>query len=331
MKILVVCMRNAYGNPSRELSYEYFNFFQVLAENGHEVDLYDYGTEIRSLAKDAMNLKLLDLVKNSPPKLVIFSLFTNQFDPAVVNELRKFTTTMCFFHDDTWRVEYSRYWAGQFDYFTTPDFYGVVKYKELGLTQAIYFPFGCNEKIFRKLNIPKKYDVSFVGGWHPYRQWLFDKIRRAGINISAFGYGWPSGEINQEDMVKVFNQSRINLNLSNSGSWDFRYLSSSIHAVINRIRSKKSVEQLKARMFEISGCGSFQLSYYVEGLSNSFRIDQEIAVYSDPDDLIDKIKFYLQHESVAEDIAQRALARVLSEHTFIKRFNSAFHRMGLLE
>ena len=48
------------------------------------------------------------------------------------------------------------------DFFTTPDVYGEMKYREIGLPNAIYFPFGCNESISRKLDTQKKYDVSFV-------------------------------------------------------------------------------------------------------------------------------------------------------------------------
>ena len=329
MKILVVCMRHTYGNPERELSFEYFNFYQVLVEMGHEVELFDYMGELNALDKEGMNQKLLEQVRQWRPTATIFSLYTDQFEPEAVNALREFTKTFCFFHDDTWRVEYSHFWARQFDYFSTPDLYGEAKYRELGLPNAIYFPFGCNERISRKLDIPKRYDVSFVGGWHPYREWLIKRIRKAGIAVEVAGYRWPNGEVDQEGMVRLFNESRINLNLSNSASWDARYLASSPRALLNRLRSKKNIEQMKARIFEVNGCGAFQLTYFVEGLANCYDIDGEIAVYADADDLIDKIKFYLAHEALRETIAAAAYERTLHEHTFKQRFQTVFERMGL--
>lgn len=331
MKILLVCMLHTYGNPKREYSYEYFNFYQSLKHAGHEVELFDYMGEMRTLGKEAMNKKLLARVQEWKPAVTLFSLYTDQFDPLVVKKLRAHTKTLCFFHDDTWRVEYSRYWAQHFDFFTTPDVYGELKYREIGLHNAIHFPFGCNEQIFRKMDVPKKYDVSFVGGWHPYREWLIKRLEKNGVDIEVVGHRWPNGEIDQEGMVRLFNESRINLNLSNSASWDARYLASSPRAFINRLRSKKNVEQLKARHFEINGCGAFQLSYYVEGLEHCYDINREIGVYADPDDLVEKVKFYLAHEELRESIAAAGFKRTLEGHTFAKRFQNVFQRMGLVD
>lgn len=330
MKILLACMLYTYGDPKREYSYEYFNFYLSLKQMGHEVELFDYATEIAVLGKEAMNEKLLARVQAWQPTVAIFSLYTDQFFPATINSLRKYTRTFCFFHDDTWRVDYTRYWARQFDYFSTPDLYGETKYSEIGLPNAIYFPFGCNEQLFRHLEIPKKYDVSFIGGWHPYREWLIEKIRKAGINVEVVGYRWPKGEVDQEHMIRLFNESRINLNLSNSAAWDVRYLISSPRALINRARSKKNIEQMKARFFEVNGCRAFLLSYYVEGLGSCYSIDKEIAVYADADDLVEKVKFYLEHDTLRESIVTAGYKRTLQDHTFVQRFQAVFHRMGLL-
>jgi spore maturation protein CgeB len=330
MKILLVCMKHTYGDKSREYSFEYFNFYQVLKNMGYQVDLYDFMGEIDEIGKKEMNKKLLKKVKQEEPKITIFSLYTDQFQPETINELRKYTKTFCFFHDDTWRIDYSRFWAKQFDYFSTPDFYGEIKYKEIGLQNAIYFPFGCNENICTKLNIPKRYDVSFVGAWHPYREWLISRVRKAGIKVEVKGYRWPNGEIDQLGMVRTFNESKINLNLSNSSSWDLRYLLSSPRALINRIRSRKNVEQLKARIFEINACGAFQLSYFVEGIANCYQIEKEIGIYEDVDNLIDKIKFYLEHEEQRESIACAGYKRTLNNHTYSERFKIIFKRMGMI-
>ena len=132
-------------------------------------------------------------------------------------------------------------------------------------------------------------------------------------------------------MVQVINQSKINLNLSNSVSWDLRYLLSSPRALYTALRSAKRVEQIKARPFEINGCGGFQLSYYVEGLEQYYEIGQEIAVYLDMDDLINKVNYYLAYEDEREAIAERGYQRTLSEHTYKQRFQSVLTQMGFNE
>ena len=329
MKILLACMQYDYGDPQRGYSYEYYNFFLSLKSAGYEVILFDYMGELNALGKAEMNDKLLKTVMTEKPDVAMFSLYTDQFEPETVEKLRAHTKTLCFFHDDTWRVEFSRFWARHFDFFTTPDVYGERKYAALGLTNAIHFPFGCNETLYQKLDSPKQYDVSFVGAWHPYREWLVKRLRSEGISVKTAGYRWPEGIVAHEEMVAIFNASRINLNMSNSASWDARFLLSSPRALVNRIRSPKSIEQLKARHFEINGCGAFQLTYYVEGLERHYAIGDEIAIYLDTDDLLQKVKYYLANESERLAIAEAGRARTLMDHTFRKRFQTVFDRMGL--
>lgn len=328
MKIILVCMAHNYGDPSCGHSYEYYNFYQCLKDLGHEVTLFDYMAELRHISKAEMNSKLLALVQATRPDLAMFSLYTDQFDPATVKQLSSYTRTLSFFHDDTWRVEFSQFWARQFDFFTTPDFDGERKYAALGIPNAIHFAFGSNQNLYRKTADIKKYDVTFVGGWHPYREWLIKRLRKTGIDVKTAGYRWPSGMASHEQMVTLFNESRINLNMSNSTTWDARYLVSSPRALANRLRSSKTIEQLKARHFEINGCGAFQLSYYVEGLETYYEIGKEIAIYVDPDDLLAKVKFYLAEDKLRESIALAGYKRTLSDHTFVDRFAKVFARMG---
>jgi spore maturation protein CgeB len=331
MKILLVCMSYDYGDPARGHSYEYYNFYQSLKALGHEVQLFDYMTELQQLGKPTMNRKLLEITAASRPALAMFSLYTDQFEPETVKAMARHTRTLCFFHDDTWRVEFSRFWAAQFDFFTTPDVYGERKYRAFGLPNAIHFPFGCNETLYRKTGVDKKYDVSFVGAWHPYRQWLVELLRKDGFVVKTVGFRWPEGIVSHEEMIAIFNESRINLNMSNSASWDARYLLSSPRGLVNRIRSKKTVEQLKARHFEISGCGAFQLSYYVEGLERHYAIGDEIGIYLDPDDLRHKVALYLEDEPLRQAVADSGYARTLGSHTFGSRFQHVFGRMGLTD
>ena len=329
MKIIVVAMLYDYGIEERGYSYEYYNFYQPLKEMCDNAQMFDFMTLFKQKGKQSMNQELLSLVKESRPDFVMFSLYTDQFIPEMVDELRKHTKTLCFFHDDGWRVEFSRFWARHFDWFTTTDSYRVQQYRHLGYNNAIHFPYACNPAIYKKLDLPKKYDVSFVGGAHPYREWLIKKLKKAGIQVYVAGSGWSAGHLTQDEMVRVINQSKINLNLSNSTSWDLRYLISSHRALINTLRAAKNVEQMKARPFEINGCGGFQLSYYVEGLEHFYEIGQEIMVYLDVDDLIRKVRYYLADDDEREAIANRGYQRTLAEHTYAQRFQSVFARIGV--
>ena len=329
MKILLAIMQHDYGDPSKGHSYEYTNYHSSLVLMGHDVVLFDFMSELHRHGKNKMNEKLVSLVKEIQPDLAMFHLYTDQFDVGTIRELQNHTITLSIFHDDAWREEYANYWAPHFNCFTTPDSFSLRKYLALGLEGVLFFPYGCNESLYQRMDVAKEYDVSFVGRWHPYRQWLVNRIRKAGLSINARGPGWTGGMVDHDEMVRIFNQSRINLNFSNSASWDVRYLCSSPRALIDRLRSKKVTEQLKGRHFEINGCGGFQLSYYVEGLEKLYSIGDEIATYGSPEDMVEKIWFYLKHEDVREAVAASGYQRTLLEHTFSRRFADLFSAMGL--
>jgi len=328
MKILLVCMEHDYGDPARGRSYEYFNFYDSLSAT-HQVELFDYMQGLKAHGKAAMNARLVDTVASQRFDVAVFSLYTDQLDPQAVDAVRQHTRTLCFFHDDNWRRDFVRQWAPHFDFFTSSDVECKNKYTRAGLPHVIHFPFGANDRLYTKLDVPKQHDVAFVGGWNPTREWLIRRLRKAGIQVAVAGYGWPEGMVEHHDMVRMFNQARINLNLTNSRCWDVRMLASSPLHGARQLLSKKSVEQIKARHFEINACGSFQLSYYVDGLERCYRLGEEIGVYLDPDDLIDKVRYYLADEALRERIAQAGYQRTLQDHTYSMRFARVFGEMGL--
>lgn len=320
-------MQHDYGDPTRPESYEYVNFYEALKRMGHEVIFFDYMQTMRELGQAGMNSKLLEVTQKTSPDIAIVSLYTDQLLPDTISRLKAFTKTLCFFHDDMWRRDFALKWAPYFDFFSSSSYDCERKYQRLGLNHIIHFPFGVNSDLYRPLNLQKKYDVTFVGQYHPYRAWLLKKLRKNGIDAQAFGRGWESGSLSHDQMTQVFNQSKINLNLSNSTSWDARYLLSSPRGLVDRLCSKKDVEQLKARHFEIPACKGFELSYYVDGLERYYKIGEEIGVFISPDDLIVKVQDYLSDESARESIAQQGYERTLKDHTYEKRFHEVFLKM----
>ena len=105
-------------------------------------------------------------------------------------------------------------------------------------------------------------------------------MQKRGIYIEAFGNGWGNGALSAEDMNKLFVSSKINLNLSNSNSFDIRYLLSNYKAIPLLFKSKKNASQIKARNFEIPYFGGFQLTDYVPTIENYFDIGKDIICYN---------------------------------------------------
>jgi len=330
------------GNLDSANSYEYNNFLKPLENMGKEILTFDFIKTMNDCGREVMNQKLLSYVNEELPNLVIFVPQTDEFIPNIIDAIGKKTQTLAYFFDDMWRIDFSLFWSNHYNYITTSDINGVNKFKQAGHENVIYSPFACNTEIYKKKELTKVHDVSFVGSYNPYREWFINILKKNGINVKTWGLGWNTKMLSTEEMINVFNQSRINLNLSNNICWDIRYLvdsNRSIRKSINiwkqtylatRQSDFKTVEQIKGRHFEINACGGFQLSYYVEGLEKFYDIGQEISIYNSPFDLVEKTKYFLQNEYERESIASSGYLRTQKMHSMEKRFHYIFEQINFL-
>jgi spore maturation protein CgeB len=88
-------------------------------------------------------------------------------------------------------------------------------------------------------------------------------------------------------------------------------------------------QQIKGRVFEVTGCKSFLLTEPAEDLENYFEIGKEIEVYHSIPEMVEKIRYYLEHEKEREKIAEAGYKRVMREHTWKHRFDEIFKKVGL--
>ena len=365
MKILYVAPKFDYGKPEQGFSFEHYNFYDFLDKTGHEILYFDSLTLLKQLGKEPMNRRLLEMARTEHPDLMFTVLFTDELDPATVARISSETgvTTLNWFCDDHWRFEnYSRHWAPSFNWVVTTAKSAVEKYRSMGYSHAIKSQWGCNHLLYRKLGIPFKYEVTFVGQPHGNRRQIIQTLRDNGIRVQTFGAGWDSGRVSQEDMIRIFNESRINLNLSNASIAGVSVPNPVMQSVLDRVaitldhvpfgpsvkrlgrkvfeshqkaqpddNGVKQFEQIKGRNFEVPGCGGFVLTGNVEDLDNYYESGKEVVSFKDTRDLVDKIKYYLSHEQEREAIANAGYERTLREHTYTHRFRQIFAAMQLAE
>jgi spore maturation protein CgeB len=74
--------------------------------------------------------------------------------------------------------------------------------------------------------------------------------------------------------------------------------------------------QLKARTFEVPGAGGFLLSERVQGLEGVYAVDQEIAVFDNDLDLIEKVRYFFNHPDDRDAIAKAGFERTRRDHTY---------------
>ncbi|MCB9025413.1 MAG: glycosyltransferase [Bdellovibrionaceae bacterium] len=324
MKILLVDLEYDYGDEKRGLNYIRDHGYQYgLTKSGHEIQTFFYDKYLNK--KEELQKKLIEICKKINPNLIFFILFRDHFDTSTLKLLKKKYKTINWFGDDTWRFEkFTKKYAKCFDYCITTDKFSLDKYKKLGVEKIVLSQWAAIEKI--KLPIFKKYEyeVSFVGGINPYRKWFIDCLIKKGIKVECFGYGWKNGTVSGEEMYHIFRSSKINLNLSNSISYDLRYLCSSPVHILHNLKSTKVTGQIKARNFEISYAGGFQLTDYIPSLEDYYFIGKEVACYSSLEDAIRQIKYYLSNEMIREQIRFEGERKSRSTHGYSHRFKLIF-------
>ncbi len=238
--------------------------------------------------------------------------------------------TINWFCDDQWRFDtFTKYQAPHFTYAITTDKFALREYRNIGYKNAIlsqWASFGFNKNI--DFGTTKyKYDVSFVGGINGYRKWLINKLEKAGVRIECFGTGWKNGRVTFDEIGEIFKTSKINLNISNSVSYDIRYIFTSLRSIKEVLKSKKRIEQIKARNFEIPAFGGFQLTNYIPFLEDYLDIGKEVAVYSSFEDLLLQIRYYLENELERRKIMIKGYKRAINEHTYLNRLKNIFEKM----
>jgi len=322
--------KHPYGVLDAGHSYEWLQVYLSLKDQYKSSYFFDFLSEYQQSGREQMQNALLEQVKLICPNIILFALYKHEFDPDFITSLQTFSHTFCFFMDDTWRIAHVKKYALCFSAFSTTSHIGEITYKEIGLKHANFLPDGVNTDLFQCRNQSRDIDISFIGSWHAQRQWIVNRLRKAGLNISTYGSRWPKQSLSLNEMIDVLNRSKISLNLSNSTSWDCRYFLQYPRGIINTFRSHKKGEQIKGRHFEIPACGAMQISFYTPGLGSIFQIDKEIVVFNDIEELIHQVRFYLKYPEERERIAQAGYERTMREHNYPQRFEALFRKLGWL-
>jgi spore maturation protein CgeB len=177
---------------------------------------------------------------------------------------------------------------------------------------AYYYPQGADPNIFKKINVPKDIDVSFIGQGYGYRFGFIDKLRNHGIDVKCFGKNWGSDVISHQDKVQIYNRSKINLGIGWTG-----------------LSNKMTC--LKGRDFEIPMTGNVYLTNFDFELANCYSVGKEILCYTNEIDCIEQIVFVLNNENRMDEIGKAARKRSLNDHTLTKRMIGFLNWMGILE
>jgi spore maturation protein CgeB len=352
MKILYAGVQFENYNRNRRHSFEYENFFKMFQGMPGVTIIEHPFDRIIEIGKQRYNGELLEIVVREKPDLFFTFMYTDELDPATLTKIKNETSTksVAWFADDYWRFfNYSKHWPPYFSYVVTTYSKAVDWYRGAGFSNVLLSQWACDTRRYKPVEVSKDIDVSFVGQKKSGRAKVVEALRAAGINVDCFGFGWSAnakssgGKISQEDMLKIFSRSKICLNLTDRKSiWDPPvlariFLKKSIDHVIPDVHlidnfkawQHFSIPHTHARPFELAGCGSFVISGWSEDIGNYYAPDKEMVFYRNTGGLIEKIKYFLNHDAEREAIARAGFLRTINEHTYEARFKKIFSEIGL--
>ncbi len=311
LRLLYVAPKFDYGNPARGYSYEENQFLPAMAALGFDVVRLDSLTVIGRLGRRVASDLLVELAFRFRPHAAFFVLFKDDFDASAVGELARLgCVTLNWFTDDHWRLEtFSSRWAPKFTWAITTDPQAVEQYRRRGITNVILSQWGVNHRLYRPLERPRRYGVTFIGQPHGDRRAVVRHLAALGIPVETWGYGWPRGKISTRQAVEIINESAVNLNLSN--------------AVI------PTYEQIKGRDFEVPACRGLLLTGRVGGLEQYYEPEKEVLAYDSFDDMARRIRWALEHPAEADRVREAGYSRVLGEHTYERRFAAIFRHASV--
>lgn len=195
---------------------------------------------------------------------------------------------------------------------------------EAGIPLAIYGKFW-NEGLMASANrnLEKTFDDILAYG--------FARLRAEGVGAIGAAFAWrfeglkpdaklkkvnPSvqGFLANEEVPVLFRNSKINLGLTR---------------MIKNNPFRRGITQMKLRDFEVPACGGFYLVEHAPDYADLFLPGREVETWRTVGELIEKIRYYLDHESERAAIAAAGQRRALREHLWTHRFSELFSKLGI--
>jgi spore maturation protein CgeB len=139
------------------------------------------------------------------------------------------------------------------------------------------------------------------------------------IKSHNFDYFWSNNSI-ITNVFKMKNQYPTRFHDGIYGLKMFDVLSRSKITINCHCNSNVTGEYAgNMRLFEATGMGTLLITDWKKNLSDLFEPDKEVITYKTPEECVEKIQYYLEHDHEREAIARAGQERTLKEHTYHQR------------
>ncbi len=301
-----------------------YNAFGTFRDDRHRLTMQSRFAEVLSLST-------ITHLAEDPPDLVL-AMAQAPLTLGVLQHLRKkkFLTAM-------WFVENYRHLTYWQQLATGYDYWFVIQrraceeaLKRAGASQVQYLPMAADPSIHRPLSLTsaeqQEYgaDVSFVGAGYANRRSLLPQWLSNDWTFKLWGNEWDGAvnlqhvlqrngaRIDTDTCMKVFNATRVNLNLHSSSGPGLDL----------------QADFVNPRTFELAACGAFQLVDDRTLLADLFTTE-ELVRFQREEDVPALIRTWLKDTAGRRECAEAARRRVLSEHTYQHRMRDLLATIGL--
>lgn len=170
----------------------------------------------------------------------------------------------------------------------------------------MYLPEGANEQIYKPVKVEHQdIDVCFVGAAYGFRKAWINRLKKRGIRVTCFGYGWGRDSyIPQEKIPGVFCRSKVVLGHGGIGYSEI-------------------LTNVKGRDFEapMTGGGVYITTFNAD-LALHYQHGREILFYRNDEECEFHIWQALDHPAEAREMSYFARERSLRMHTWTHRFRT---------
>lgn len=250
--------------------------------------------------------------------------------PGVAASLKKAGIPTAFWFVEEWQLlTYWQEWAPIYDYFFHIQQGAFSKaLNERGVKRGKYLPLAADPFVHRSLDLNGEEiaeygsEASHIGAGYRNRRQVFSGFKDFefklwgndwdGVGVLAKSLQRGGARLSTEESIKVFNATKVNINLH----------SSQFHDGVN-----PDGDYLNPRTFEIASCDAFQLVDHRTDLASQFTPGEEMVTFRDAAEIPSMVKYYLDHESERQAVADRSRKRVLEEHTYDLRMQEALQHI----
>ena len=291
---------------------------------------------IRPMQEDEFNQAIVNRINTFRPAVIL--VYKGVFvRPATLLYARQQQCKLVLFYPDVSMTAHGANIPNAiplYDLVFTTKTFGITDMKDkYGVSNAVFIPHGFDPDIHRPLKTGKEEmaifgcDVSFIGTWSAKKEkWLAHlKENLPSIDLKIWGDQWNKatatslkGSIQGKSVVGDLYALALQCSAINLG------------VLSEQVSGASSGDLITSRTFHIPGASGFMLHERNNESVLYYEEDKEAGFFDGPEELVTKVKYFLEHEAVREAIRVAGHQRAMAHHSLDARARVIIDQLNLL-